>query len=53
MKDIVVTKESFDFDDFLEKNKEYIFLLLIYVAGLLAGSLLFKSLDLSKYSSYV
>lgn len=53
MKDIVVTKESFDFDDFLEKNKEYIILLLIYVAGLLAGSLLFKSLDLSKYSSYV
>ena len=53
MKDIVVTKESFDFDDFLEKNKEYIFLLLIYVAGLLAGSLLFKSLNLSKYSSYV
>lgn len=53
MKDIVVTKESFDFDDFLKKNKEYIFLLLIYVAGLLAGSLLFKSLDLSKYSSYV
>lgn len=53
MKDIVVTKESFDFDDFIEKNKEYIFLLLIYVAGLLAGSLLFKSLNLSKYSSYV
>lgn len=53
MKDIVVTKEPFDFDDFLEKNKEYICLLLIYVAGLLAGSLLFKSLDLSKYSSYV
>lgn len=53
MKDIAVTKESFDFDDFLEKNKEYICLLLIYVAGLLAGSLLFKSLDLSKFSSYV
>lgn len=53
MKDIAVAKEIFDFDKFLEKNKEYIYLSLIYIAGLLAGSLLFKTLQLSKYSSYV
>lgn len=53
MKEPVVIKENFDPDKFLEENKKNIYLLLIYIAGLLAGSLLFKSLDLSKYSSYV
>ena len=53
MKDIAVAKKAFDLDEFLEKNKEYIYLSLIYIAGLLAGSLLFKTIQLSKYSSYV
>lgn len=53
MKDLAVSKEKIDFRAFLDKNKEYIYLLLIYFSGILAGSLLFKSLNLSKYSSYI
>ena len=53
MKGIVISKEKTDFNDLLEKNKEYIYLLLFYISGLLAGSLLFNSLNMSKYSSYI
>ncbi len=53
MKDIVISKEKTDFNELIEKNKEYIYLLLFYISGLLTGSLLFNSLNLSEYSSYI
>ncbi len=53
MKDIVISKEKTDFNELIDKNKEYIYLLLFYISGLLTGSLLFNSLNLSEYSSYI
>ncbi len=53
MKDIVISKEKTDFNELIEKNKEYIYLLLFYISGLLTGSLLFNSLNMSEYSSYI
>lgn len=52
MKEITVKKE-FDFDDFFESNKQYIYLILIYISGLLAGTLLFRSLNLIRFSSTI
>ena len=53
MKSIVVSKQKFDFEDFVESNRQFIYLLLIYIAGVLAGSLLFRSLELSKFSNFL
>ncbi len=53
MKDIVISKEKTDFNELIDKNKEYIYLLLFYISGLLTGSLLFNSLNMSEYSSYI
>lgn len=52
MKEITV-KNEFDFDDFFESNKQYIYLILIYISGLLAGTLLFRSLNLIRFSSTI
>lgn len=49
MKEITV-KNEFDFEDFFESNKQYIYLILIYISGLLAGTLLFRSLNLIRFS---
>lgn len=52
MKEITV-KNEFDFDDFFESNKQYIYLILIYISGVLAGTLLFRSLNLIRFSSAI
>lgn len=52
MKEITV-KNEFDFDDFFKSNKQYIYLILIYISGLLAGTLLFRSLNLIRFSSTI
>lgn len=52
MKEITV-KNEFDFDDFFESNKQYIYLILIYISGILAGTLLFRSLNLIRFSSTI
>ncbi len=45
-----ISKEKIDIFEFIEENTDIIYSMIFYIAGILAGTLLYKNLDFSRYS---
>ncbi len=45
-----ISKEKIDIFEFIEENTDIIYSMIFYIAGILAGTLLYKNLDFSRFS---